>query len=116
MNLYVVDWENDGLRLKNFKNSAIRNQSFYFKEGITWSLFGFENFGVRYKTHGFIFDVSGSSIFPDKNHLLYLLAFLSSKVAFTYLSILAPTVNFQIGNIGNLPLIVNSDHLKRINI
>ena len=30
-----------------------------------------------------------------------------SKVAFMYLSILAPTVNFQVGNIGDLPLLIN---------
>ena len=110
MNEYVVNWDNDGIEIKNFYDSKGKlrsrpqNLDYYFREGITWSLFGFENFGVRYKEPGFIFDVSGSSLFPDSKNVKYVLAFLCSKVAFMYLSVLAPTVNFQAGNIGDLPL------------
>jgi hypothetical protein len=108
----VVNWKNDGEEIKSFtdKNGKLRsrpqNQDYYFKRGITWSLFGFENFGVRYKDIGFIFDVSSSSMFPDEDLILYTLAFLTSSVAFRYLSIIAPTVNFQAGNIGDLPIII----------
>lgn len=109
MNEYVINWENNAFELKNFKGSVLRNPDYYFKSGITWSLFGFENFGVRYKTDGFIFDVSGSSMFPDEDDTLYILAFLASTVSFRYLSILAPTVNFQVGNIGDLPLCIASE-------
>jgi type II restriction/modification system DNA methylase subunit YeeA len=108
-NEFIVNWENDGYELKKFKRSALRNKDFYFKEGITWSLFGFENFSVRYKSFGFLFDVSGSSIFPPKEKLNYILGFLASKVSFSFLSILAPTVNFQIGNIGDLPINFNNE-------
>ncbi len=114
MNEYIVNWENDGYELRNYKSAVLRNPSFYFKPGITWSLFGFENFGVRYKTNGFLFDVSGSSMFPSDDLMYYILAFLCSKVAFMYLSILAPTVNFQVGNIGDLPLIVDKDIKEEI--
>lgn len=85
------------------------SRMYYFREGITWSLFGFENFGVRYKSKGFVFDVSGASVFPETEQVEYVIAFLSSKVAFLYLSMLAPTVNFQVGNIGDLPLIFNQE-------
>lgn len=112
-NLTVVDWEQNGYKIRNIKDdkgkirSRVQNTDFYFKSGITWSLFGFENFSVRYKENGFIFDVSGSSIFPSEDLVLYTLAFLSSKVAFFYLSVLAPTVNFQVGNIGELPFLID---------
>ena len=75
MNEYVIDWFNNGQNLKAFNQSVLRNEQYYFQKGITWSLFGFENFGVRYKHNGFIFDVSGSSMFPDDNMLYYILAF-----------------------------------------
>ena len=102
-NEYVVNWQNNGKELKKFKKAVIRNKDYQLKEGITWSLFGFENFGVRYKEQGFIFDVSGSSMFPDKENLYYVIGYLCSNVAFKFLSILAPTVNFQVGNIASLP-------------
>ena len=119
MNEFVVDWANDGKNLKNYsengkQKSVLRNTKYYFKEGVTWSLFGFDNFGVRYKTKGFIFDVSGSSIFPEKDAMLYILSYLASNVAFFYLSTLAPTVNFQVGNIGDLPLKIDSDSTPHI--
>ncbi len=111
MNEYVVDYQNDGALLKSFDRAVLRNCADYFKSGITWSLFGFENFGVRYKPNGFIFDVSGSSMFPKQELCHYILAFLCSKVSFLYLSVLAPTVNFQVGNIADLPFILD-DQIK----
>ncbi|MCR4614903.1 MAG: BREX-1 system adenine-specific DNA-methyltransferase PglX [Clostridiales bacterium] len=122
MNEYVVNWEKDGFEIKHFtdENGKLRsrpqNTDKYFRQGITWSLFGFENFGVRYKTSGFVFDVSGSSMFPNEDEIYYILAFLASSVSFSYLSVLAPTVNFQVGNIGDLPLTIEKDKKPRIDV
>ena len=119
MNEYIVDWNENGFEIKNLyengkQKSRPQNTQYYFKSGITWSLFGFENFGVRYKTNGFIFDVSGSSMFPEEDKVFYILSFLASNVAFFYLSTLAPTVNFQIGNIGDLPLKIDDTYKEYI--
>ena len=83
---------------------SVQNTEYFFKKGITWSLFGFENFGARYKENGFIFDVSGSSMFPANKYLYYVIGYLCSNVAFKFLSLLAPTVNFQVGNIARYKL------------
>ncbi len=125
-NEYIVKYENSGENLIKFVRDkypritdpefVVKNRKYYFKKGITWSLFGFKNFGVRYKDHGFIFDVSGSSIFPDEKYDKYVLAFLCSNVCFYLLSSIAPTVNFQIGNIGDLPIIIDDSHLDEINM
>ncbi len=96
------------------QGNHLPSKEYYFKEGITWSLFGFNSFNVRYKEAGYVFDVSGSSLFVKKDLEAYILAFLSSKVAFFYLSALAPTVNFQVGNIASLPLII--DYSKKAEI
>lgn len=114
MNEYVVDWTDGGNLVFNSPGSAPNNRDFYFKEGITWSLFGFENFGVRYKEPGFVFDVSGASLFPCDEDRMYILAFLSSSVAFSYLSVLAPTVNFQAGNVADLPFATDSERKAEI--
>ena len=114
MNEYVVDFTDGGELVYSSAGSAPNNRDFYFKEGITWSLFGFENFGVRYKEAGFVFDVSGASVFPSDADRMYILAFLSSSVAFSYLSVLAPTVNFQAGNIADLPIIIDEERRDEI--
>lgn len=119
-NELVVNWDNNGEELKKFTATLpqgtgvrLKSQEYYFKSGITWSLFGFENFGVRYKDNGFIFDISGSSMFfENEENAKILLTFLASKIAFHFLSYLAPTVNFQIKNIGDLPVIQPSSRYK----
>lgn len=123
-NEYLVNWENDGQEIKEFReyknktlasNMGVAGLNDIFREGITYSLFGFENFGVRYKTKGYIFDVSGASLFPNHDKSYYLLGFLASNVAFSFLSIIAPTVNFQAGNIGDIPFIYDERKKSYIN-
>ena len=53
-------------------------------------------------------------MFPCEDQVMYILAFLSSKAAFAYLSVLAPTVNFQVGNIGDLPLYIDNSKKELI--
>jgi hypothetical protein len=101
-NEYIIKFDKESFESLSEQGNHLPSRQHYFKEGITWSLFGFENFSVRYKPSGFVFDVSGSSMFPEDN-LKYILAFLSSNVAFSFLSAIAPTVNFQVGNISSLP-------------
>ena len=104
----VVDWSNNGQAIKKFAKSNIRNEHEYFKEGITWSKITSSKSSFRYFMPGFIFDNGSSSLFSNK-YLAYIQGFLNSKVCETLLS-LQPTLNTQLGNIGNLPLkICDSD-------
>jgi type II restriction/modification system DNA methylase subunit YeeA len=112
-NDYVVNWENDGQELKEWGEylnkvstpaGRLNNKEYYFKEGITWSDISSSNFGVRYTGKGFLFDISGSSVFPNKQELYTMLGFLCSKLSFNFLRILNPTMHFQTGNISDLPL------------
>ncbi len=103
--IFVVNWECDGKALNEFKpKSVIRNVDYYFRESITWSLIGLV-FGPRYNKSGFIFDVGGSSAFPEKSMMNYIMAFLISKVSSKCLETLNPTLNFQVGDIQRLPII-----------
>jgi hypothetical protein len=100
---YVIKFDKKNYEILSKQGNHLPSRQYYFKPGITWSLFGFENFGVRYKNKGYVFDVSGSSMFPDEDNLYYVIGYLCSSTAFKFLSIIAPTVNFQVGNIASLP-------------
>lgn len=93
------------------------NRDFYFLQGITWSFISSSKFGVRYSPPGFIFDVAGSSLFPSKDYIYYIMAFLCTKLSHEFLKLLNPTLNFQVGNISNLPVIIttNDGKFKMIN-
>jgi len=102
--LFVVDWENDGERLFDFRpKSVIRNPDYYFRESITWSLIGL-TFGPRYTPVGSLFDVGGSSAFPPKDKMNYIMAFMASKISSACLVSLNPTLNYQVGDIQRLPI------------
>ncbi|MDR0405822.1 MAG: N-6 DNA methylase [Clostridiales bacterium] len=112
-NEFVIKFDREHYALLSKSGNCLPSRRFYFQEGITWSLFGFENFSVRCKPRGFVFDVSGASAFHGDD-AKYILAFLASKVAFLFLSAVAPTVNFQVGNVAALPLIIDESKRARI--
>lgn len=123
-NDFIVNWENDGHEVKEYAaelyksyTRTIKNIPYYFKQGITYTFISSSKFGVRYSPAGFIFDVAGSTIFPKEEDILYITAFLCSNLAHEFLKIQNPTLNFQVGNIKNLPLMidVDDDLRERIN-
>lgn len=113
-NEYVINWENDGFELRNYEPAVLRNTSYYFQKSITWSFVSSSYFGVRYSDPGFIFDVGGSSVFPSEEYHLFLTGFLCSKISTVLMKVLNPTLNFQVGNVASLPVIMPDDDTKAI--
>ena len=106
---YVIKFDEENYNKLLNQGNHLPSRKYYFEKGIVWSLFGFENFGVRFKDYGYVFDVSGSSMFVDEKDLYYVIGYLCSNCCFRFLSCLAPTVNFQVGNIASLPFKVIYD-------
>ena len=110
-NDYVLNWENDGYELKNFRHpdgrlkSRPQNLQYQFKEGLTYTNISSSKFGIRYCPEGFAFDAAGSMIFTDKDQLLYLLGLLSSNAILVFMGILSPTMSFEVGQISSVPFI-----------
>lgn len=108
---YVVNWEDDGKEIRNFKDddgklrSRPQNTQFYFKEGITWSEITSAWKSFRYNEYGSISDVKGqSAYFSSKNELVSALCWLNSNVVEKLTKIQNPTLSFQSGDYKNLPL------------
>ncbi len=118
---YVVNWENEGFEMRNLKNKDGKipahafNLDYIFKENITWNSLSSYKFSARYIQNGFLYDASGSFANNDnKDEIYYLLGLLCSEIAYYFLSLLNPTLNFQKGNISNLPIIMNKLHKENI--
>lgn len=109
-NEYVLNWENNGNMLHNFKGSNLRNKDRYFEEGITWSTVTSGKSSFRRFSYGFLFDNGGSCLFTQ-SHLEYIQGFLNSIVSRELLNI-QPTINNQPGTIGSIPLILDSNEGK----
>ncbi len=80
----------------------IKSPDFYFRRGVTYSYLTAGEFSARLSPGGFIFDVAGSSLFPDDIPLV--LALLNSTFAQFALKLINPTVNFQVGDLARLPV------------
>jgi hypothetical protein len=104
-NEHIVNWLNNGFEIKSLSpKSVIRNPSYYFKSGMTWSAISSGIFAGRYCNNGFIFDSKGPVLFSRKEeNLLYIIGLLNSTVSNTFLKILAPTLDFSQGPISKLP-------------
>ena len=107
---YLVNWENDGYEIKNFKNAVVRNPSYYFKESISWSKVSSSNFSMRFYQKGLIFADAGMSYFSNEN-LKYILGLSNSELINKILSLLSPTLNFEVGHISNIPIITKENSL-----
>ncbi len=111
-NEYVVNWENNGFEICNFRDengklkSRPQNLQYMLKEGITYTNISISSFGARYSPKGFIYDAAGSGIFCKKQEMIkYVLAFLTSIVAASITKITSPTMSFEVGQISMLPFI-----------
>lgn len=113
-NSYVVNWENDGLEICNFKDekgklrSRPQNVSYYFHEGISWNdTTATGKIAFRYQTKEFIPNASGPCVYANKD-LWYLFGLLNSKVSQVLLEILAPNMKFEVGQMGLVPIIMEN--------
>ena len=101
---YLINWENDGREIKarlsfTTKKPTIRNAEFYFREGFTWSTVSAGGFSARYCPPGALFDNGGCTLFSNEK-LNLLGGYINSRVMSRFLEFLAPTMNFQPGDIG----------------
>ena len=113
---YLVNWENDGYKIKNFYDekgklrSRPQNIESYFKESISWSKVSSSNFSMRFYQKGLLFADAGMSYFSNEN-LKYILGLSNSKLINKILSLLSPTLNFEVGHISNIPIIKKENTL-----
>lgn len=112
---YLINWEYDGIGVKNNLGAVIRNPEQYFKVSISWSKVSSTKIAFRYFPKGFIFADAGMSIFSETN-LFYFHGYCNSNVASSFIEILSPTLNYEVGHIGALPIniIENSINVEKI--
>ena len=119
-NEYLINWENNGFEIKNnvkengLKAASVRSENLYFKPLITWSAVTSGKFSCRLCEGGALFDSGGSSILVVKNRL-YLLGLLNSSIGQYFLDISNSTINYQPGDIANIPVLLqNVDEIENL--
>ena len=117
-NDYIINWENKGTEIFEYAKVDGRNVQDYpdelkFSPSASWSLITSGQPAFRYKENN-LSDIAGMSFYTTKEKVLYYLAFCNTPISLEVLQILAPTINFQAGDIGRLPIIENNDIAKNV--
>lgn len=112
----VVNWDNNALEMRNTGRSVFRNESYYLREGITYSASGSKGSTFRYLPINCVYDVGGASLFKaiEDSNLKYTLALLNSKLSGYVINCLNPTVNTQVGDIERIPFVEPSEIVEKI--
>lgn len=106
---YVMDWENDGYRIKNYRNpdgslrSRPQNIQYLYKAGVSWGKVGQGASSFRYRSEGFGFNDAAPTLFGEEWKPL--IASLNSKIFKELLKIQGETLNVTTGLVENLPLL-----------
>jgi len=100
---YLVDWENNGQRVKAFGHQTIRNADKLFCPGISWSRMGGSAF--RIMPEGYFFESASGVCYPNAEQCEYILGFLNSKIVERLSKMINPTLHFQSGDLERIPVI-----------
>ncbi len=115
---WILRWKGSDMELSSrlswaSKKPTLRNKNCWFKESFTWSSISSGDFSARYSPQGALFDNGGSSVFSESN-LFVVGGFINSKVAKRHFEILAPTLNYQPGDVSGLAFSVQIIENKNI--
>ncbi len=120
--IQVINWENDGDEIKNYnfpkghknegkRKSVIRNEDYYFTEGLTWGK-RCDFLNLSYLPDDSIFSTEGQAMFPnDNDNLWFILGIINSKL-------LQATINTYCGQhkysgyVGLLPYCDSDNDMK----
>ena len=101
--LEVIDFKNNGARLRSTEKAMLRNEALYFKAGIHWNRLSGGAFYSRKTEVGSIFEDMSPSLFSNETDEK-ILAFLNSKLGQHFLLFLSAGWKIEIGQVGGLPI------------
>lgn len=112
----VINWTPEAR--ENYRigyTSQIIPEEYWYKKGITWGLITSNLPSFRVLPINSTFDKGGSSIFINNdNEYNFILSLLNSKIFFYIAKIFNPTLNFQVKDIRNVPIIIDEQYMESV--
>ena len=109
---YVVNWGENGDEVRAFKKSSGANFAYYFRPTITYTALTSQTFTGRYIDNQ-LFGGGGGGI-TNCRHVEYLLGFVNSRVFNMFISLIKSTLNFEVGTIGKVPVLIDATVKRRV--
>lgn len=115
---YVVNWQDDATELRSFEGSGLSASRYFGSPTYTWSKIS-SSYAAFRRNDGSVFfdDASPAFVFAPNEELgkCRYLAFANSSISAAALSLIAPTLNYQTGDVGNLPVLDMEPEVNSIN-
>ncbi len=113
---YVLAFDKENYEILKVSGNKLPSRDFYFMPSVSWSKVSSGSPAFRMYPKGFVFDVSGTPVFSNASNLLSICAISNSEPARKLLEAMAPTLNFEIGQVAALPILtmeeVDPDHSR----
>lgn len=109
----VIFWEHDGAELIEFSGSHIKNRQFYFLPAVTWSSISSGAFSTRYVSSGYLPEHAGNCLYTNESMLALIQGIANSSIALFFMSLLSPSLNFNVGDIARIPIAKPSDRSQQ---
>ena len=101
----VILGENNFQKVKEICNDyRLREDCYYFKEGVTWTMICSGKPSFRICPAGTLFGNGGPTMYFSESYLS-VFALLNTKVALLYFNLLNPTINYTKSDVEKLPII-----------
>lgn len=113
-NWFVIDWRNNGRAIIDSPASTTRNLSASFLPSSACSKISSGDIAFRHHDGGFVFTDAAVSLTGQESQQAVVEGFLNSSVALAMMKVLAPTLNFEVGQIRSLPLFTAGEHVGAI--
>ena len=107
----VVNWANDGEELIAFSGLHIKNREYYFRESVTWTAISSSVLSTRYAPTGFVPEHAGNCLYGSNLDLKLLQGVCNSSFCLKVMSILSPTLNFNVGDLVKIPIVSDNERL-----
>ena len=110
----VMNWANDGEELIAFSGAHIKNRGYYFRESITWTAISSSVLSMRYVPTGFVPEHAGNCLYGSSSALKLLQGICNSSFCIVVMSLLSPTLNFNVGDLVKVPVKEEDGHTVEI--
>ena len=94
-------------------NYRLRDKNLYFRSGISWGDVTSGPISFRYQPEGLIFAARAPTVFSDDKALL---AFLNSKLVIFFVSVINPTLSFNLADLYDIPLLTEELETVRASV
>lgn len=101
----VIFWEHDGAELIEFSGAHIKNRQFYFLPAVTWSSISSGAFSTRYVSSGYLPEHAGNCLYTNESMLALIQGIANSSIALFFMSLLSPSLNFNVGDVARIPIV-----------